>query len=133
MILVNAGNRIWSAISATLAQKGLRLTVAHQVGLYSTGIALARRGQGRLLLPGFCSRAPELGDLGISPLIEPVVRWDVSVLHRRGAPPDAHAEELIALLRDAVSGMHPPAGPDTRGIIERAFIPGSPGRESSDP
>jgi len=133
MILVNAGNRIWSAISATLAQKGLRLTVAHQVGLYSTGIALARRGQGRLLLPGFCARAPELGDLGISPLIEPVVRWDVSVLHRRGAPPGAHAEALIELLRDAVSGMPAPAEPDARGIIERAFIPGSPGRETSDP
>ncbi|MFP5456994.1 MAG: LysR family transcriptional regulator [Alphaproteobacteria bacterium] len=103
MILVNAGNRIWTAISATLAQRGLRLTVAHQVGLYSTGIALARRGQGTLLLPGFCARAPELGDLGISPLIDPVVRWDVSVLYRRGAPPSPRSVELIELLRNSAS------------------------------
>lgn len=133
MILVNAGNRIWSTISATLAQKGLRLTVAHQVGLYSTGIALARRGQGRLLLPGFCARAPELGDLGISPLVDPIVRWDVSVLYRRGAPPGARAVELVTLLRDAVSGMPSHDRPGARGIIDRASIPGSPERESSDP
>lgn len=102
MILVNAGNRIWSAAQATLATHGIELSVAHQVALYSTGIGLARAGQGRLLLPGFCSRAADLRDLGITPLQDPVVRWDVSVLYRRGAPPGAHATELIENLRQSV-------------------------------
>jgi len=103
MIVVNAGNGIWTAASAALALRDIRLTVAHRVALYSTGIALARRGQGRLLIPGFCAFSPDLTDLGIRPLTDPVVRWDVSVLYRRGAPLGPRASELVEILRTAVS------------------------------
>jgi DNA-binding transcriptional LysR family regulator len=98
MLLVNSENRVWSEVSATLAQLHAQLAVAHQVALYSTGIALARQNLGRLLVPGFCAQAPALADLIIERLVEPVVRWDVSALYRRGAPPRAEAQELVELL-----------------------------------
>lgn len=99
LIVVNAGNRVWSDLSAVIERQNLRLQVAYEVALFSTGIALARRGLGRLLLPGFCARAPDLHDLAIEPLTQPVIRWDVSVLQRHGSPTGPAVRALTELLR----------------------------------
>jgi DNA-binding transcriptional LysR family regulator len=104
MIVVNAANEVWRTLPAALAAQGATLEVAHEVALYSTGIALARRGLGRLLLPGFCARSPELRDLAIRPLVQPVVPWNVSLVQRRGASPSPAARTLVDAVRARLAG-----------------------------
>jgi DNA-binding transcriptional LysR family regulator len=104
MIVVNAANEVWRTLPGALAAQGAALEIAHEVALYSTGFALARRGLGRLLLPGFCARAPELKDLAIRPLVQPVVPWNVSLLQRRGASASPAARALVEGVRARLGG-----------------------------
>jgi DNA-binding transcriptional LysR family regulator len=102
MIVANPANRIWQQVRERLVQQQLALDVAHQVAMYSTGLALVRQGLGRMLAPGFCARSAALRDLVVQPLVRPVIRWDVSVLRRRAAPPSPTLEALLARLQQAV-------------------------------
>lgn len=104
MIVVNPANLIWRRVQQGLAPQQLELDVAHQVAMYSTGLAMVRQGLGRLLVPGFCGRSAALRDLLVQPLVRPVIRWDVSVVRRRAAPPSPALEALLARLRQASSG-----------------------------
>lgn len=102
MIVVNAANEVWRPLPGLLAAHGATLSVGHEVALYSTGLALARRGLGHLLLPGFCARSPDLRDLVIRPLSQPSVAWNVSLLRRRVAAPSEAEEALLASVRAAL-------------------------------
>jgi DNA-binding transcriptional LysR family regulator len=102
MIVANPANRIWQQVRDGLAQQQLALDVAHQVAMYSTGLALVRQGLGRMLAPGFCARSAALRDLLVQPLVRPVIRWDVSVLRRRAAPPSPVLDALLSRLQQAV-------------------------------
>ncbi len=99
LIQVNPANGLWRDVHARLASQDLRLSYAHEVAMYSTGLALARQGLGRLLLPGFSARSLQLRDLRVQPLVRPVIRWDVSVLQRRGAPVPPALQLLLDRLR----------------------------------
>ena len=102
MILANPANRIWQRVHASLAQQQMTLAVTHQVAMYSTGLAMVRQGLGRMLAPGFCARSAALRDLTVQPLVRPVIRWDVSVLRRRTAPPSPTLDALLERLQQAV-------------------------------
>src|SRR5688500_2842879 len=102
MIVVNPANVIWRRVQEGLAPQQFALDVAHQVSMYSTGLAMLRQGLGRLLVPGFCGRSAALRDLLVQPLVRPVIRWDVSVLRRRAAPASPALDALLARLQQAV-------------------------------
>jgi DNA-binding transcriptional LysR family regulator len=102
MIVANPANLIWRRVQEGLAQQQFALDVAHQVAMYSTGLAMVRQGLGRMLAPGFCARSAALRDLLVQPLVRPVIRWDVSVLRRRSAPASATLDALLARLQRAV-------------------------------
>jgi DNA-binding transcriptional LysR family regulator len=102
MIVANPANRLWHEVRQRLARQGLVLDIAQEVSMYSTGLAMAREGLGRLLSPGFCARSAALRELRLQPLVRPVIRWDVSVLRRRAAPESATLHELLERLRAAV-------------------------------
>ena len=105
LILANPANRIWTDVQARLAPQRLHLQPRHEVSMYSTGLAMARHGLGRLLTPGFCGREPALQELCVQALVRPVVRWDVSVLQRRGAEAADSLAPLLARVRAAVSTL----------------------------
>lgn len=101
MIVANPANRVWQRVRESLATQQLALNVAHQVAMYSTGLAMVRHGLGRMLAPGFCARSAALRDLVVQPLVRPVIRWDVSVLRRRSAPPSPTLDALLQRLQVA--------------------------------
>ena len=103
LILANPANRIWHELRGRLAEQRRTFTVRHEVAMYSTGLALARQGFGRLLSPGFCAASAALQGLHVQPLVRPVVRWDVSALRRRSTPPSPAIDALFACLRRAVA------------------------------
>lgn len=103
VIVANPANRIWHHVRARLAGQQMGLNVAHEVAMYSTGLAMARQGLGRMLSPGFCAHSAALRDLVLQPLVRPVIRWDVSVLRRRAAPESPALEALLERLRRSVA------------------------------
>lgn len=102
IIVANPANRIWHDLRARLSQQQLALSVAHEVAMYSTGIAMARQGLGRMLTPGFCARSAPLRNLVVQPLVRPVIRWDISVLRRRASASSAALDALLACMREQV-------------------------------
>ncbi len=102
IIVANPANRVWHDVRARLAQQQLVLTVAHEVAMYSTGLAMARQGFGRMLTPGFCAGSAPLRDLVLQPLVRPVIRWDISVLRRRASPSSTALEALLTCMRERV-------------------------------
>lgn len=99
MIIANPANPLWHQVRGRLATQQLVLAVAQEVSMYSTGIAMARQGLGRMLTPGFCAHSATLRDLLVQPLVRPVIRWDVSVVRRRTASPSPALEALLDRLR----------------------------------
>lgn len=103
LVQANPASRLWTRLHDELAPQRLRLQPRHVVAMYSTGIAMARNGLGRLLAPGFCAREPAMAELHFQPLVRPVVRWDVSVVRRRRAEPLPELEALLEAVRSAAA------------------------------
>lgn len=103
LVLANPASRLWARLHEELAPQRLVLKPRHVVAMYSTGIAMARNGLGRLLAPGFCAREPAMADLQFQALVRPVVRWDVSVVRRRRAEPLPALDDLLAAVRGAAA------------------------------
>lgn len=103
MIVANPAARVWDRVHARLGPDGALLQARYEVAMYSTALAMARAGLGRLLVPGFCAHEPAMRDLVIQPLGRPVIRWDVSVLQRRGTEPSQALRDLLRRVREAVA------------------------------
>ncbi len=103
MIMANPATRVWERVHDRIGPAGTRLQAKYEVAMYSTALAMARAGLGRLLVPCFCAREPAMKDLVVQPLGRPVIRWDVSVLRRQGAEPSEALQDLLARVREAVA------------------------------
>ncbi len=103
LIVANPANRLWVEVRARLAEQGQALPAMREVAMFSTGVALARHGLGRLLVPGFSTRGAQLEGLTVQPLVRPVMRWDVSLLQRRGVAAPVALEAVLRQVQAQVA------------------------------
>lgn len=98
LILVKPGYGIRRNIDQAADEAGLTLTVAHEVSLYSTALAMAMEGLGAAILPESMLRGDSLGSLTARKLIAPAVARSVRLVTKRGHSLSAAAQQLLDCL-----------------------------------
>lgn len=85
MVLLRPGYGLRRTIDQTCDRAGVRLTVAYEVTLYTTAIALTAQGLGSTMVPASSARElARVHGLVVRRLVEPVVPRPISVITRKG-------------------------------------------------
>jgi DNA-binding transcriptional LysR family regulator len=97
-------------IDKQLAKAGVKLKAQSVVNLLDTQIALVEADEGIAIIPSFGLPACRNRKITVSPLINPVVRFDFHMISRRGKKLPPEADEFTAFLKSYIAGWAGRAG-----------------------
>jgi DNA-binding transcriptional LysR family regulator len=97
-------------IDKQLAKAGVKLKPHCVVNLLDTQIALVEADEGIAIIPSFGLPACRNRKVTVSPLINPVVRFDFHMISRRGKKLPPEADEFTAFLKSYIAGWAGRAG-----------------------
>jgi DNA-binding transcriptional LysR family regulator len=97
-------------IDKQLAKAGVKLKTQAVVNLLDTQIALVEADEGIAIIPSFGWPACRNRKITISPLINPVVRFDFHMISPRGKKLPPEADEFTAFLKSYIAGWAGRAG-----------------------
>lgn len=103
LIALSSGHPHQQLIDKHLAQAGVRVQIASTVNLLDTQIALVEAEQGIAIIPSFGMPACRNRKIVVSPLINPVARFDFHLISSRGKELPAGADEFTSFLKSYVA------------------------------
>lgn len=99
LITVRPGHGIRTLLDEALVRTGVTVTLAFEVSLFATALALARQGLGVAVLPSFLLSFTHDPDLVARPLVHPEVPRDICVMRRADRALSAGAQAFLQTLR----------------------------------
>lgn len=78
----SSGNR--TLLDTRLAKIGVKMNWTHEVNHLSTAIGLVKQGVGISVLPRLAYKGTPMGNLSITPIVEPVISRALGIIERRG-------------------------------------------------
>lgn len=103
LIALSPGHPHQQLIDRHLAKAGVRAKVKSVVNLLDTQIALVEAEEGIAIIPSFGMPACRSRKVVVSPLINPVVRFDFHMISPRGKELPPEADEFIAFLKNYIA------------------------------
>src|ERR1700761_617453 len=103
LIALSPGHPHQQLIDKQLAKAGVRVNIQSVVNLLDTQIALVEAEQGIAIIPSFGLPACRNRKITVSPLINPVVRFDFHMISPRGKRLSPEAEEFTAFLKGYIA------------------------------
>jgi DNA-binding transcriptional LysR family regulator len=97
-------------IDKQLARAGVKLKTQSVVNLLDTQIALVEADEGIAIIPSFGLPACRNRKITVSPMINPVVRFDFHMISRRGKKLPPEADEFTAFLKSYIASWAGRAG-----------------------
>jgi DNA-binding transcriptional LysR family regulator len=97
-------------IDKQLAKAGVKVKTQSAVNLLDTQIALVEADEGIAIIPSFGLPACRNRKITVSPLINPVVRFDFHMISPRGKKLPPEADEFKAFLKSYIAGWAGRAG-----------------------
>lgn len=103
LVSLSAGHPHQTLIDKHLAQAGAKARIEAVVNLLDTQIALVEAGEGAAIIPSFGLPACRNRNVVVSPLINPVVRFDFHMISPRGKTLPPAANEFTAFLKSYIA------------------------------
>jgi LysR family transcriptional regulator, carnitine catabolism transcriptional activator len=103
LIALSPGHPHQQLIDGHLAKAGVKARVKSVVNLLDTQIALVEAEEGIAIIPSFGMPACRNRKVVVSPLINPVVRFDFHMISPRGKKLPPEADEFIAFLKNYIA------------------------------
>lgn len=84
LIGVNRSSSNRTLMDTRLAKDGVKLNWAHEVNHLSAAVGLVKQGVGISVLPKLAYQGMPMGDLCITPLVDPVISRTIGIVERHG-------------------------------------------------
>ena len=103
LIALSSGHPHQQLIDKQLAQARVKVQVGSVVNLLDTQIALVEAGEGIAIIPSFGMPACRSRKVGVSQLVNPVVRFDFHLISTRGRELPPGAKEFTSFLKSYIA------------------------------
>jgi DNA-binding transcriptional LysR family regulator len=110
LISLSPGHPHQQLIDKQLSKAGVKAKIKTVVNLLDTQIALVEAEEGIAVIPSFGMPACRNRKVTVSPLINPVVRFDFHMIRRRGKQLPPEADEFTAFLKSYIASWAGRAG-----------------------